>query len=94
MRRVAPSERPKEGARPLVRVFGWVLYRDSDIELIPPPPPPRCQLCGNRTREVALVASPKGYEKVCRRCVEVVKDRTRNMAHGRVLLDGSEVIWR
>lgn len=60
-----------------------------------PPKPPRRALCGNRSHELLPVRLlGGGYEACCDRCVGVVKDRTRNMDAGPVLLTGARVIWR
>lgn len=61
----------------------------------------RCVMCGNEGAEVPVIATrnyasakPEEMPWVCTRCAEVIKDRTRNVAHGLPLLrSGETTIW-
>lgn len=57
----------------------------------------RCSLCGNEGAERHVIpqrnyanAKPDELPKVCDRCADVIRDRTRNMARGRPLLRAGE----
>ena len=96
MRLIGPDQRVKDGARPLLNLFGFKIYRDIDIEAAPSRPPKRCAMCGNTSREWAVVTADR-FREVCPRCVEVVKDRTKNLGLSAPLLPvgkpGENTLW-